>query len=412
MADLLGYQDPLEIAAARDTVPVLLPLALDSTYDYLLPPGEALQPGDFVLVPIGPRKEVGVVWERDENAKPVDPRKLKAVIDRFELPPLPEAARRFADWVARYTLSPRGMVLKMMMSAADVFSPDMPRWGYKLAGPPPARLTAERKRAIEAAEGGLVWAKSALAERAGVSSGVIDGLAQAGTLIRVELPRWRPPSPQPDFAPPDLTDAQAYAAHALRERVAAGEFLGVADRRRHRLGQDGGLFRGRCGKSAAGAPDADPASRNRAHEPVSAALRGAFRLPSAGMAFGDFIGRAGAHLAGRRRGRGSRSSPARARRCSCPFPISASSSSMRSTTPPSSRRTASPIRAATWPWCAARLPAPPSFSARRRRRSKPLSTRKAGAMRIWCCRSAMRGRKCPKFRPSTCARRRPSAAAG
>ena len=224
MADLLGYQDPLEIAAARDTVPVLLPLALDSTYDYLLPPGEALQPGDFVLVPIGPRKEVGVVWERDENAKPVDPRKLKAVIDRFELPPLPEAARRFADWVARYTLSPRGMVLKMMMSAADVFSPDMPRWGYKLAGPPPARLTAERKRAIEAAEDGLVWAKSALAERAGVSSGVIDGLVQAGTLIRVELPRWRPPSPQPDFAPPDLTDAQAYAAHALRERVAAGEF--------------------------------------------------------------------------------------------------------------------------------------------------------------------------------------------
>ena len=42
----------------------------------------------------------------------------------------------------------------MMMSAGDVFSPDAPRWGYRLlAGPPPARLTPERKRAIEAARG-------------------------------------------------------------------------------------------------------------------------------------------------------------------------------------------------------------------------------------------------------------------
>jgi primosomal protein N' (replication factor Y) len=181
MADLLGLDERANAASRIDTVPVLLPLALDTTYDYLPPEGEALEPGDFVLVPIGPRKEVGVVWERDPNAKPVDPRKLKAVIERFELPPLSEAARRFAEWVARYTLSPKGMVLKMMMSAGDVFSPGTPRWGYRLAGPPPKRMTAERARAIEAAEGGLVWAKAALAERAGVSYGVIDGLAKAGT---------------------------------------------------------------------------------------------------------------------------------------------------------------------------------------------------------------------------------------
>ena len=225
MADLLGFEDDTQQhRAALDTVPVLLPLALDTTYDYIAPEGEALQPGDFVLVPIGPRKEVGVVWERSTNAKPVDPRKLKAVVERFELPPLSESARRFADWVSRYNLSPRGMVLKMMMSANEVFSPDTPRWGYRLAGPPPVRMTAERKRAIEAAENGLVWPKAALAERAGVSYGVIDGLAQGGTFLRVELPRGKPPSPKPDFAPPDLSVAQAYAAHALRERVAAGGF--------------------------------------------------------------------------------------------------------------------------------------------------------------------------------------------
>ncbi len=224
MADLLGFEDRTEALAGIETVPVLLPLALDTTYDYLPPEDERLEPGDFVLVPIGPRREIGVVWERDPDAKAVDPRKLKAVIERFALPPLPANARRFAEWVARYTLSPKGMVLKMMMSAGEVFSPDTPRWGYRLAGPPPTRMTTERKRAIEAAEGGLVWTKASLAERAGVSYGVIDGLAKAGTFMRVELPRWKPTPAKPDFAPPELSDAQSYAAHALRQRLQAGGF--------------------------------------------------------------------------------------------------------------------------------------------------------------------------------------------
>jgi primosomal protein N' (replication factor Y) (superfamily II helicase) len=223
MRDLLGDED-LAAEASGVTVPVLLPLALDAPYDYLAPEGEDLAPGDFVLVPIGPRKEVGVVWPRDENAKRVDPKKLKAIIERFDIPRLPAISLRFADWVARYTLSPRGMVLKMMMSAADVFMPDAPRWGYRLAGPPPPRMTPERRRAIEAAEGGLVWPKAALAEKAGVSYAVIEGLASAGTFLRVELPRARPPRPNPDHSPPELTEAQSYAAHSMRESLAMGTF--------------------------------------------------------------------------------------------------------------------------------------------------------------------------------------------
>jgi primosomal protein N' (replication factor Y) len=172
-----------------------------------------------VLVPLGPRKEVGVVWESDPNSRKVDPKKLKAIIERFDVPPLPEVSRRFADWVARYTLSLKGMVLKMMMSAGDVFSPDTPRWSYRLAGAPPARLTAERKRVIAAAEDGKIWQKAALAELARVSHGVIDGLAEAGTLQRVALPRARPPRPNLDFAPPTLSEGQSYAAHSLHETL-------------------------------------------------------------------------------------------------------------------------------------------------------------------------------------------------
>ncbi|MEJ2125800.1 MAG: primosomal protein N' [Alphaproteobacteria bacterium] len=204
MADLLGedFETATSAAQARTTVPVLLP--------------------------IGPRKEIGVVWERAPNAKPVDPRKLKTIVERFDLPPLPDVSRRFAEWVARYTLSPRGMVLKMMMSAGDVFSPDAPRWGYRLAGPPPARLTPGRKRVLEVASevgaAGVIWQKSDLANRAGVSYGVIDGLAEAGTFQRVELPRTTPPQPAPDHAPPTLSEGQSYAAHSLCETLNAGGF--------------------------------------------------------------------------------------------------------------------------------------------------------------------------------------------
>lgn len=224
MHDLLGDPTDTKDDVPGLTLPVLLPLALDAAYDYLVPAGEDLKPGDFVLVPIGPRKEVGVVWEREPEAKTVDPKKLKPIAERLDIPPLPAVSRRFAERVARYTLAPRGMVLRMMMSAADVFTPEAPRWGYRLAGAPPARMTAERRRVIEAAEGSLVWPKAALAERAGVSYGVIDGLADAGTLLRVELPRARPSRPDPEHAPPELTEAQSYAAFALCERIKAGGF--------------------------------------------------------------------------------------------------------------------------------------------------------------------------------------------
>lgn len=226
MADLWGEDfGEAATATAPATVPVLLPLAIDTTYDYLAPADSVpLAPGDFVLVPLGSRKEIGVVWERDPDARAVAPHKLKTIAERFELPPLPAVSRRFVDWVAHYTLSPRGMVLKMMMSAGDVFTPDAPRWGYRLGGPPPAKLTPGRKRVIEAVADGQIWTKGDLAERADVSNGVIDGLAEAGTLQRVELPRNSPPQPHPDFAPPNLSEAQSHAAHALRETLNAGGF--------------------------------------------------------------------------------------------------------------------------------------------------------------------------------------------
>ncbi|MEC9368184.1 MAG: primosomal protein N' [Pseudomonadota bacterium] len=212
--------------ASPATVPVLLPYALEAPYDYL--PGEemSLAPGDFVAVPLGPREVVGVVWTREAatGRRKVDPGKLRKVVERLDMPPLPADSLRFADWVANYTVSPPGMVLRMMMSAREAFSPPVPRVGVRLSGSAPERMTAARSRVLRVANDGLLRVKSALAAEAGVSPGVIDGLVDAGTLTLEPLPAERLLAPDPSFARPDLTVSQSAAAAQLRRSVGSGGY--------------------------------------------------------------------------------------------------------------------------------------------------------------------------------------------
>ena len=53
--------------------------------DYRLPEGMQAGPGCVVMVPLGPRKLPGVIW--DDNIfddQPVDAKKLRAVLDAVE----------------------------------------------------------------------------------------------------------------------------------------------------------------------------------------------------------------------------------------------------------------------------------------------------------------------------------------
>ena len=171
----------------------MLPLALPAPYDYLVPDGTRVEPGQFVIAPLGPVEYLGVVWTRAQGEAPPDikPEKLRAIIEVVDdVPPLPRVSLDFADWVANYTLSSPGMVLRMMMSAGRAFSPPAPRYGVRLIGAAPSRMTPARARVIEAASNGMIWVKSSLAEAAGVSTGVIDGLVDSGTLIAEPLPDW------------------------------------------------------------------------------------------------------------------------------------------------------------------------------------------------------------------------------
>ncbi len=202
---------------------VLVPLALDQAYSYSVPPHLDLREGDVVRVPLGPRETAGVVWALHDGAGGRG--NLKSVIGPADAAPLSDKFRQFVDWVARYTLAPRGMVLRMALRTPEQDKPERVAIGVRLAGPPPGRLTPARAKAIAAAQGGLVHRKSALAEAAGVSVAVIDGLVDEGTFEAVAvLPPPVAARPDPAFAATTLSDDQTKAADALRASVASGAF--------------------------------------------------------------------------------------------------------------------------------------------------------------------------------------------
>ncbi|WP_166141257.1 primosomal protein N' [Methylosinus sp. RM1] len=205
-------------------VEILLPVAVDMAYFYYAPPALRLSPGDCVEVPLSTRKSFGVVWSV-APAGGAGPGNLKSVIAKYDRPPLGETLRSFVDWVARWTLAPRGMALRLATRAVEEAAPETPRVGYRLAGPPPERMTAARARVIEAAEGGLTFSKGELARAAACSNGVVDALVDAGALEAVALP----PEPvagalDPDFARAPLEAEQLAGAEALTSAVEQGGY--------------------------------------------------------------------------------------------------------------------------------------------------------------------------------------------
>src|SRR3979411_843491 len=164
-------------ASSTGVVDVLVPVALNQAYSYRVPRGMELKPGDVVCVPLGPREVVAVVWA--ENATP-DPRlhnRLKDVGEKLDVPPLKEELRSLVDWVANYTLSPRGMVLRMPLRMGEHPGPERVRMGVRLIGATPKRMTPARRRLIDMLSDGLLRGKSDAAREAGGSHGGDDGPA-------------------------------------------------------------------------------------------------------------------------------------------------------------------------------------------------------------------------------------------
>ena len=202
---------------------VLLPLPIHALYDYLVPDDVDVVPGSYVMVPLGGRNVLGVVWGAPLGD--VAPEKMKPILEVKPAPPLSPVMRDFINWVARYTVNQPGAVLRMVLRVSEALDPPRPRLAYRRAGDLPPRMTPARRRVVDLLTDGPPLEKADIAREAGVGTSVVKGLVEAGTVEIVELPAApRMSRPNPAAEGPVLSSDQTVAADDLIDQVKAGGF--------------------------------------------------------------------------------------------------------------------------------------------------------------------------------------------
>ncbi len=148
-------------------IEVLLPLPFNGTFTYQASGNLAI--GQVVTIPFRSVQKVGVVWH---NKPQNNTRTLKTITECKEGFCLKPELLSFIDRVAAYNIIPKGMVLKMVLSAREVFFKELKEVEPQLVNNAElATLTAEQKKAS-----GEIIAKL----KSGHSVTVLDGITGSG----------------------------------------------------------------------------------------------------------------------------------------------------------------------------------------------------------------------------------------
>ncbi len=175
-------------------VKILLPLALPKVLAYAVPYDIEIEIGDFVEVPLGSKKCKGVVWQDISDAEKIPEGKIKTIIRKINIPPLKKELIKFVDWVASYTLSQVGNVLKMVISGAgEIEERDLRIKAFQINKEKLqyAKLTVSRKRIIDVLNQKSPLTKKEILEASQTGNSVFDGLLESGLLEEIFL------NPQP-----------------------------------------------------------------------------------------------------------------------------------------------------------------------------------------------------------------------
>jgi len=194
----------------------------DSRLDYRAPEG-GCGTGDFVEVPLGPRRVLGVVWGPASGG--FDPAKLRGVGRVLDAAPMRAELRSFLARAAEYTLTPLSAMLRLATRAPGLGDPPAMRRVYRLGSVVPNRLTDARFRVVEALRaGGGPVTLAELAEAAACGPGVVRALVAAGVVIEEAAPRDLPYPLLNAALPGRLAGDQVAAGDALVATLAMGGY--------------------------------------------------------------------------------------------------------------------------------------------------------------------------------------------
>ena len=200
---------------------ILFPVNVPGAFDYRIPYDMVVNRGDFVFAPIGKQMKLGVVYDTvaDDGT-----RKLKDVAQVKATQPLSPEMLEFIEWTAKYNCVSPGLVLRMVIRSYKALDPSPMVTQFSPSGILPSKMSPAREAILE--RGGPFPARaSEIAERAGVSSGVVRGFENAGGLNAQSLPVDGPFGvPDAGFGGMDLTAAQREASDDLIAQVAKHDF--------------------------------------------------------------------------------------------------------------------------------------------------------------------------------------------
>ena len=108
-------------------VPILIPNIFN--YPFTYESNLKLRLGDYVQVPFGKAKAIGVVWDEFEKNKNKN-YAMKQVIKKFEVPNLNKNTIRFLNWFSEYNMIPKGMALKLVLLSSKVVE-ELPKKNYE-----------------------------------------------------------------------------------------------------------------------------------------------------------------------------------------------------------------------------------------------------------------------------------------
>lgn len=222
----------VESVTEKKIVSVLVPLPVSHAYSYEVPPSMEVEIGSFVRVPVMGREVCGVVVDlgeyrakNEQSSALMAGKKLRSLLHVFDCPPLKVEMITFLRFVSRYTMTPFGLISRLVLCVPAALDPEAQMLGLQYCGGDVKRLTPARLRVLELARAGEVWTGSGLAHAAGVSVGVVEGLKSLGVFKEVMVPAPAVVAvPDPDFCPPVLQGAQCEAAQLLREGVLSSQF--------------------------------------------------------------------------------------------------------------------------------------------------------------------------------------------
>ncbi len=174
-----------------DLVGVLPSAPIDGLLDYRVS-GSEVDTGSFVLVPLGPRKVVGVVWDKGDGN--FDPSRIRPIIKVLDVPGLDDNFRLFLEKVAEYNLVSLSSTLARLTRLPEPTEGPKVEKCCRWDGNLPSKMTPTREKVFKFLKPGREYPIKDVITEAGVGMDVLKRLESGGfiqfseKLIKDEVP--------------------------------------------------------------------------------------------------------------------------------------------------------------------------------------------------------------------------------